>query len=94
MFQPISIKVLDGYKIWVKYSDGTEGEVDLSHLVGKGIFSKWTDYQEFKKVHIGEGGALSWDEEIDLCPDAVYFQITGKSPEEVFPNLKMEQVNA
>ena len=94
MFQPISVKVLDHYRLWIRYSDGIEGEVDLSHLVGKGIFSRWEDYQEFGKVHIGEGGAISWDEDIDLCPDAVYLQITGRSPEDVFPNLKTEQTGA
>ena len=29
-----SVKALENYKIWVAYSDNTEGEVDLSHLTG------------------------------------------------------------
>jgi len=39
MFKPIQVKVLPNYKLWVKYTDGVEGEIDLSHLVGKGVFS-------------------------------------------------------
>jgi len=53
MFKPIEVKALADYKIWVKYSDGVEGEVDLSHLAGKGVFKVWNDYSAFEKVYIG-----------------------------------------
>ena len=49
MTGPIKVKPLDNYKLWVKYSDGIEGIVDLSNLVGKGIFSLWNDYREYLK---------------------------------------------
>ena len=39
--QPIEVKPLENHRIWVKYSDGVEGEVDLSNLVGKGVFVVW-----------------------------------------------------
>jgi hypothetical protein len=45
-------------------------------------------------VSIGESGEIAWNEEVDLCPDALYMKITGKTPEELFPNLKMEKVYA
>lgn len=88
MIRPVEIKPLPNYRLWIKYSDGTEGEVDLSHLAGKGVFSSWKDPHTFTKAHIGDHGALIWDDNIDLCPDALYMQITGKSVEQVFPNLK------
>ncbi len=37
MFKPIAIKALSNYKIWIKYSDGVEGEVNLSYFAGKGV---------------------------------------------------------
>jgi hypothetical protein len=43
MFNPIQVKALPGYKLWLKYSDGVAGEVDLSHLVRKGVFALWDD---------------------------------------------------
>ncbi|MDQ7054219.1 MAG: DUF2442 domain-containing protein [candidate division KSB1 bacterium] len=49
----IEVKPLENYRIWVKYSDGVEGVVNLSELVGKGVFAAWKDYREFQKVHIG-----------------------------------------
>lgn len=94
MFKPVQVKALPAYKIWVKYSDGVEGEVDISHLVGKGIFLQWNDYEFFQKVHIGGNGEIAWNDTIDICPDSIYMKITGKSPEELFPNLRKEEINA
>jgi len=94
MLKPVKIKALPNYRLWVKYSDGVAGEVDLSHLVGQGVFALWNDYHAFEKVQIGPGRQISWAEEIDLCPDAIYLQITGKKPYELFPNLQTEVVSA
>ncbi len=85
---PLEVRPLDSYRLWVKYSDGTEGVADLSDLVGKGVFALWNDYEEFKKVHIGASGEIAWSEEIDLCPDAIYLRLTGKKPGDLFPRLR------
>ena len=86
--RPVEVKALENYRLWIKYSDGAEGVVDLSDLVGKGVFAAWEDEREFQKVHIGPSGEIAWSEEIDLCPDALYLKITGKQPEELFPKLR------
>lgn len=88
MPHPIDVKPLENYRLWVRYSDGSEGVVDLSDLVGKGIFALWNDYREFQRVTIGPGGEIAWGDQIDLCPDAIYLKITGKQPEEIFPKLQ------
>jgi hypothetical protein len=88
MPKPVAVKPLESYRIWVEYSDGVEGVIDLSDLVGKGVFAVWKDYREFQKVHIGPSGEIAWGEEIDLCPDAIYLKITGKKPEDLFPKLR------
>ena len=94
MPKPIEVRPRPGYKLYVRYGDGVEGEVDLSHLVGKGVFSLWNDPRAFENVTIGPHGEIRWTDEIDLCPDALYMEITGKSPEEVFPNLSKVNVDA
>ncbi len=94
MFKPVKVKALADYKIWVKYSDGVEGEVDLSHLAGKGLFDLWNDYSVFEKVYIGSSGQIAWSDKIDICPDSIYLEITRKSPEEIFPGLKKDKINA
>ncbi len=90
----VEVKPLPEYKLRVQFADGVEGEADLSHLAGKGVFSIWNDYAEFEKVSIGGHGELLWEAGVDLCPDALYLQITEKSPEEFFPKLNESEVNA
>jgi hypothetical protein len=94
MFKPVNVTPLGGYKLRIRYSDGVEGEVDLSHLVGKGVFGIWKDLRTFESVHIGPSGEIRWSDEVDLCPDALYIEITGKSPEQVFPSLAKASANA
>ena len=82
------IKVLPNCAIWVQFNDGVEGAVDLSHLVGKGVFSALKDARVFAQVRIGDSGELRWNDTVDLCPDALYLRLTGKSPEQLFPALQ------
>jgi uncharacterized protein DUF2442 len=94
MFKPVEVKALSDYRIWVRFADGVEGEVDLSHLAGRGVFSLWQDYGAFQRVHLGPGGEIAWDDEVALCPDSIYLKLTGKTPEEVFPHLARTEVGA
>ena len=88
MPRPVQVKPLENYRLWVKFSDGVEGTIDLSYLVGNGVFALWNDYQEFQKVRIGSSGEIAWSEDIDICPDAIYLKITGQKPEDLFPRLR------
>jgi hypothetical protein len=45
-------------------------------------------------VKIGSSGELVWNDQIDLCPDALYLKVTGKKPEDIFPALRQEHANA
>jgi Protein of unknown function (DUF2442) len=82
------------HRIWIKFDDGTQGEVDLSDLAGRGVFRSWTDRSVFEQVVVDESGAVAWPGEIDLCPDALYLRLTGKAVEDVFPGLKATSVHA
>jgi hypothetical protein len=94
MLKPVEVKALADYKIWVKYSDGVEGVANLSHLAGKGVFELWNDYSAFEKVYIGSSGQIAWSDKIDICPDSIYMEIIRKSPEEIFPSMKKDKINA
>ena len=94
MIRPVSIKALPNYRIFISFSDGEEGEVDLSDLAGRGVFEAWNDYGAFEQVHIGPGREIQWSDEIELCPDAVYMRLTGKTPEDLFPELQGEITHA
>jgi hypothetical protein len=79
------VRALTGYRLYLEFSDGEKGDVDLSHLTGKGVFEAWNDYSFFKRVRVSPHRSIEWDNEIELCPDALYMELTGKTPEELFP---------
>ena len=94
MVKVTKVNVLQGYRLELAFDDGVSGVVDLSELVGKGVFALWRDRHVFEQVRIGSFGELAWDEKIDLCPDSLYLKVTGKKPEDVFPALCRESAYA
>lgn len=94
MPQLIEVKPLSNFRVWLRYDDGVEGEVDLSDLAGRGVFKAWSDPTVFSAVRLGAHGAIEWGADIDICADAMYLRLTGKSPEDVFPGLKSTHVDA
>jgi hypothetical protein len=78
MYRIVEVEARGGYRIWIRFEDGVSGEVDLSDLVGKGVFRRWQDEQEFREVRIDpETGTVAWPGEIDLAPDALYRDVAG-----------------
>ena len=84
MVRPVEVRPLAPYRIWLRYQDGSEGEVDLSHLAGKGVFTIWEREGVFARVKLGPHGEFEWQDDVELCPDAIYLKLTGKRPEDVF----------
>ena len=82
------------YRLWLQYDDGAQGEVDLSHLSGGEVFQPWKEESFFRSVTIGPNGAVEWGGQIDLCADALYLRLTGKTAEEIMPGLRMVRVSA
>jgi hypothetical protein len=79
MKRPNRVTALPGYRIEVAYPDGTTGVIDLSGSVGKGVFLPLQDEAFFKTVHIGKFGQIAWSEDLEICSDAAYLEITGKT---------------
>lgn len=94
MLRPTAVEPRAGYRIWLRYSDGTAGEVDLSSLAGQGVFAVWNDRACFASVRLAEHGAIVWGDDLELCPDALYLQLTGKSLSEIMPAARVPAQNA
>jgi hypothetical protein len=77
-----------GFKLFLRYDDGVAGVLDLSSLAGRGVFVSWLKPGVFEQVRLTEAGAPEWPGEVDLCPDALYLDLTGKGAEEIFPALR------
>ncbi len=79
MIEPTRVEARDGYCIYIEFDDGEAGEVDLSHLAGRGVFAAWEDRTFFENVYIVPPRTIAWGNGLDLCPDALYMRLTGKS---------------
>ena len=81
MLRPAKIEPLTGYRIRVTYPDGTEGVIDLSGDVGREVFAPLSNEAFFRTVHIGQYGQIAWSEDIEICPDSAYEEITRRPAE-------------
>ncbi len=94
MIAAVEVAPRAGYRIWLRYSDGVSGEVDLSDLAGRGVFGAWLDRTFFDGVHVSGHGSIAWSDDVELCEDALYMALTGKSAEELFPALRKRAADA
>ena len=94
MIRPKKVKPLDGYKIWIEFEDGVQGEADLSRLAGKGVFKAWDDRELFNTVRIHfPYRAIVWGDSdaLGLCTDTFYMELTGKTVDELMPVVEEGQ---
>ena len=80
-------KPIERFRVSLRFDGGASGTVDLSHLAGRGVFQTWLQPGAFEQLSISPSGALQWPGDLDLCPDALYLQMVGKTADEVFPAL-------
>ncbi len=68
------------YKIEITFEDGKKGIVDFSKYPDKGgVFSRFRDIKFFKSFKVNpELGVLSWGDEVDVAPETLYSEATGK----------------
>ena len=72
-----SVRALSGYRLAVRFMDGTAGEVDLAGLVARpdaGVFTALRDPAAFELVSVVDG-AVTWPDGQDLAPDAMHDEI-------------------
>ncbi len=79
----VEARATSGTRIFVRFEDDVQGEVDLSHLVPlKGVFAPLRDPAEVARVMVHhELGTVYWPGGADLDPDVLYAALTGKKIE-------------
>ena len=76
----IEVRPLEGYRLFLSFEDGVEGEVDVDKLVRfEGVFAPLMDRANFVQVCLNEElGTIYWPTGADLDPDVLYATITGR----------------
>jgi hypothetical protein len=77
----IEVRPLDGYRLFVRFEDGVEGEVDVAKMIRfEGVFAPLKDREKFLEVRVnGEIGTICWPNGADLDPDVLYSCVTGEA---------------
>ena len=66
----IDAHYVTGFKIWIRFSDGVEGDVDLSRELTGPIFESLRNVEEFKLFSLHpELRTLVWPNGADLAPE-------------------------
>lgn len=70
----IAVKPLGGYRIWIRFEDGVEGDVDLGAEISfTGVFEPLKDPAYFAKVHVNPDlGTICWPNDADIDPVVLY----------------------
>jgi hypothetical protein len=64
----IEAKYLKNHTVWLKFNDGSAGEVDLSQELEGSIFKPLQDVAYFKRFNL-QGHTLSWENGADFAPE-------------------------
>ena len=86
------VRHIKDYELEITFSDGTVAKLDFRRrVVGRGgVFAPLQDPDFFKQVAVdGEAGTLVWPNGVDLCPDVLYAEATGKSIDELGTKLEV-----
>lgn len=82
-YEVVEVETRGGYRVWLRFADGTDGEVDIAELLGtfSGVFEPLREKSFFDRFRV-EWDTLAWPGEIDIAPEALYEAATGRSAEQ------------
>ena len=66
----LEAKYAGAYKIWLRFNDGSEGEVDLGHELYGEVFEPLKDLAYFQRFHLdSELRTVCWPNGADFAPE-------------------------
>jgi len=79
----IEVELRGEYRLWLRFQDGVQGEVDLGPEVKfQGVFVPLRDPAYFARVRINqELGTICWPNGADWDPLVLYSLVTGRPVE-------------
>jgi Protein of unknown function (DUF2442) len=64
----VEAKHIKGHTIWLKFNDGSAGEVELKQELQGNIFKPLQDVNYFKSFRL-QGHTLAWENGADFAPE-------------------------
>jgi hypothetical protein len=73
MLKVIDATYIEGYKIFVKFSNGESGSVDLDDALWGEVFEPLRDKEMFRKFKISPVlHTIQWENDADFAPEYLY----------------------
>lgn len=82
MAKVTTVKVLDGYRLRLRFQDSAVRVVDLTSMLWGPMFAPMRKLSAFRKVRVNpEFGCIEWPNGADLCPDDLrHWRPSGRKP--------------
>lgn len=76
----VEVRPLEGYRVFLKFDDGIQGELDLESLLDPfdGVFEPLRDHARFREVFVDSGGTIAWPNGADIAPETLYALVSGR----------------
>ena len=75
-YDVIEARYVSGYVIWLKFRDGTQGEIDLAAELSGPVFEPLRDLSTFKQFRVStEFHTLVWPNGADFAPEFLHDSI-------------------
>jgi hypothetical protein len=76
----VEVRPLEGHRLYLRFADGVEGEVDLDGMVRwEGVFAPLAVPERFAEVRVDPDlGTIVWRNGADVDPDVLYAAVTGR----------------
>ncbi len=66
----LEAEYLHDFVIWLRFSDGSKGEIDLEEDLNGEVFGSLKDVEKFRRFHVDpELNTLVWDNGADFAPE-------------------------
>ena len=92
--QIIDLSYVSDYKIWLKFDDGKEGEIDLKGELWGEVFQPLRDLSVFKKVRLdAELGTICWENGADFAPEFLYDNLKTDCVTRIWGQLNIDRMS-
>jgi hypothetical protein len=73
MLDIVEARYVSGYTVWLRFEDGTQGEVDLMAELHGQVFEPLRDQAFFSSLRVNpDTGTIEWPNRADFAPEFLY----------------------
>lgn len=72
----VGVEARGGHRLFLRFEDGAEGELDFSTEIWKGVFEPLRDPAYFARVELDkELGTIVWPNGADIAPETLHLWV-------------------